>query len=66
MTRSQTTNLKVKPLSIAAVMFHKAIKQAGKNMIYLNITLVLIIAYLVTKLSIEYREMGSPSKQKSA
>ena len=28
-------------------------------MIYINVTLVLIIAYQVTKLTMEYREMGN-------
>ena len=43
---------------MSAVLLYKAIKKAGKNMIYINSILVLTIAYLVTKLSIEYREIA--------
>lgn len=35
-------------------------------MIYINAILVLIIAYQVTKLTIEYREMGKSPKKAQA
>jgi hypothetical protein len=55
-----------KPLPVYDVMLCKAIKQAGKNMIYINTILALTIVYLVTKLYFEHVEMRKSIDAKKA